>query len=435
MIIKFNFSNFRSVKDLVEISFEASRSEDLEQYYVARPTPKLRLLKMAAIYGANASGKSNVALALDFLRNLILNPAGKKTDSIKYDRFAFDPVSSEGNSEFNLDFVHGGIRYDYHVVLNPNYIVKESLHYYQPNKAVVFTRVTNSKNNLSTITLGSKVKIAAEERRLLEANTLSNNTVVGGFLKTNIEFPELQATAVWFEQQLYRVIYPTTDLKGFTSAGIENGEILKSSVIEILQKADFNITNVTIGKSENDFEKTISSLKERNYSFTGDFFNTLDELNNYTKRVTFTHSLKSKDGQEMVNLSFDDQSLGTKRYYQFAGLLDLMIRKEKVVVIDEIEASLHPELLKHFLLVFLRNSNNSQLIFTTHQREFMRETDMLRNDIFHFTEKAEDGSTELFSFTDFNSGVIRKGSSLYNAYRIGKLGATPELDDAYIAVD
>jgi hypothetical protein len=65
----------------------------------------------------------------------------------------------------------------------------------------------------------------------------------------------------------------------------------------------------------------------------------------------------------------------------------------------------------------------------------MRETDMLRNDIFHFTEKAEDGSTELFSFTDFNSDVIRKGSSLYNAYRIGKLGATPELDDAYIAID
>ncbi|MGB3548751.1 MAG: ATP-binding protein, partial [Saprospiraceae bacterium] len=69
------------------------------------------------------------------------------------------------------------------------------------------------------------------------------------------------------------------------------------------------------------------------------------------------------------------------------------------------------------------------------QREFMRETDMLRNDIFHFTEKRPDGSTDLFAFTDFDSSVIRNGSSLYNAYKIGKLGATPDLQDTYIPVD
>ncbi len=75
MIISFRFSNFRSIHEPVELSFEASRSEDLEEYYVVRPTPKLRLLKMAAIYGANASGKSNVVDALDFLRLLVLNRA------------------------------------------------------------------------------------------------------------------------------------------------------------------------------------------------------------------------------------------------------------------------------------------------------------------------------------------------------------------------
>jgi len=434
MIINLSFSNFRSVKDLIEISFEASRSEDLEQYYVARPTPKLRLLKMAAIYGANASGKSNVLLALDFLRDLILNPVGKKTDSIKYDRFAFDPKSSEGNSEFNIDFVHHGIRYDYHVVLNPDYIVKESLHFYDPNKAVVFIRDTDTENHISTITLGSKIKVSSDERRILEANTLWNVTVLGSYLKTNIEFPELRNSSEWFGGNLHQAIYPRTDLKGFTSAGIENGEISKATVVEILQKADFNISNITIESTPKGIESSFAYLR-KSLNLKTEVLNYLDSLENGEKPITFTHEVFSDGRCKSVQLPFKEQSLGTKRFYQFAGLLDLMIRKEKIVAIDEIESSLHPELLKHFLLVFLRNSKNSQLIFTTHQREFMRETDMLRNDIFHFTEKAEDGSTELFSFTDFNSDVIRKGSSLYNAYRIGKLGATPELDDAYIAID
>ena len=426
MIINFSFSNFRSVKDLVEISFEASRSEDLEQYYVARPTPKLRLLKMAAIYGANASGKSNVLLALDFLRDLILNPVGKKTDPIKYDRFAFDSESSEGNSEFNIDFVHHGIRYDYHVVLNPDYIVKESLHFYDPKKAVVFVRNTEPRYNLSVISIGSKIKISAEDKRSLEANTLWNSTVLGGYLKTNAQFHHLKMVVSWFRGTLGRIVSPKSNLINFVFRKTQVGEINKQNLIEIMQKADFNISDISQRNPDNalwDKDNQVDTPSLRNSVDSGE-------------DIQFEHTIIDENGDTLKpNLPFKHQSLGTQRFYQFAGLLDLMIRKEKIVAIDEIESSLHPELLKHFLLVFLRNSKNSQLIFTTHQREFMRETDMLRNDIFHFTEKAEDGSTELFSFTDFNSDVIRKGSSLYNAYRIGKLGATPELDDAYIAID
>jgi len=84
---------------------------------------------------------------------------------------------------------------------------------------------------------------------------------------------------------------------------------------------------------------------------------------------------------------------------------------------------------------FLRNTRESQLIFTTHQRDFLQEGEMLRHDVVHFTEKGEDGSTDLYSMADFDSSVIRKGSSLYNAYKSGKLGATPELEDAYIPMD
>jgi len=98
--------------------------------------------------------------------------------------------------------------------------------------------------------------------------------------------------------------------------------------------------------------------------------------------------------------------------------------------IDKIESSLHPDLLKYFLLSFLVNSENSQLILTTHSREMLIEKDILRKDIIWFTEKRDDDSTDLFSLSDFGS-KIRENSSIYNAYKLGKLGANPNLKDYF----
>ena len=105
MIVSVSFSNFKSIKDEVTLSFEASKSKELEEFYVVRATPKLRLLKVAAIYGANASGKSNVLHALEFLRRLVLNPASDKLQSINFNQFAFTEAKDKGPSIFRLDFV------------------------------------------------------------------------------------------------------------------------------------------------------------------------------------------------------------------------------------------------------------------------------------------------------------------------------------------
>jgi AAA15 family ATPase/GTPase len=113
-------------------------------------------------------------------------------------------------------------------------------------------------------------------------------------------------------------------------------------------------------------------------------------------------------------------------------LLDLIIRNDYVLPIDELESSLHPDLLKFFILVFLVNSKNSQIIATTHTRELLMEKEMLRNDTIWFTEKKTDGSTELFSLADFDSSVVRNTTSIYNAYKSGKLGAKPNLVDYYL---
>jgi len=117
---------------------------------------------------------------------------------------------------------------------------------------------------------------------------------------------------------------------------------------------------------------------------------------------------------------------GTQRYYGLSGYRSL------VVLIDELKSSLHPDLLKHFLISFLQNSKKSQLIASTHYRELLMEKDILRNDVIWFAEKREDGSTDLFSLADFDSSVVRNTSSVYLAYKIGKLGAVTALKDAFI---
>ncbi len=100
--------------------------------------------------------------------------------------------------------------------------------------------------------------------------------------------------------------------------------------------------------------------------------------------------------------------------------------------IDELESSLHPDLYIHFILSFLLNSNKSQVIATTHNREILDNKDIFRNDSIWFTDKSETCATELYSLADFDSSVVRDTSNILNAYKSGKLKAVPNLGDYYI---
>lgn len=413
MIASFTFSNFKSIAEAVTLSFEATKSTELEAYYVVQATPRLRLLKLAMIYGANASGKSNVLEALNFLRQLVVDSALKKTDTITYDRFAFDAAKQNGKSTFELSFVADGTRFDYSVTLNPQYVAEESLYFYRPNRALVFTRTTDPIARLARIEFGSKMKMYAEERRVLETSTLWNTTVLGSYLKVNIQQPHLQSVTDWFSVRLGELIKPSDDLYERVTSQLLAGTVSKESVIQLLRKADFNIEGIDI-EPVNPFSKDIKSLRGL---------------------VRFQHGIKSNHKTNLAWLPYELQSMGTQRFYQMAGVLADLISLPGIKVFDEIESSLHPDLLKFYLLLFLRNSHQSQLIFTTHQRDLLQEHEMLRPDVIHFTEKGEDGSTDLFALTDFDSSVYRKGGSIYNVYKSGKIGAVPEFEDAYIPVD
>ncbi len=429
MIINFSVKNFKCIKDTINLSFEASKSDFLEDYYVVEPKKGLRLLKLALIYGANASGKTTILEAIDFLRNLVLNPLEKKTDRLNLSPFVFEENQQYKNTSFTLEFFHDEIKYLYNLSVNRKFINKEKLFFFNPNKALVFERETDPDNLVTNIKFGSKISIGKERKDSLLGNTLSNNTVLGGYLKTNFQSSILTSVLDWFGKQLKPIVFSHTPLVPFISDQFNKGLINKNIFVEILRKADFGINDINFQKKEIKATKDFIEFLVNKTNITESELEKIKEEEKYESvEILIGHLLNNKK----YFLHLDEESAGTQRYYELSGLLGLMMKEKSIILLDELESSLHPELIKHFLLTFLVNSKQSQLITTTHHRELLMEKDMLRNDVIWFTEKKPDLSTDLFSLRDFKTSVIRKQSSIYNAYRAGKFGATPSLHDYYI---
>jgi hypothetical protein len=431
MIVNFSVQNFGSIKDKQTLSFEAEKSTHLEDHYIIAATGGLRLLKLALIYGANASGKTTILKALDFLRDLVLEPAEKKTDNLEFSPFLFDSETPKQNSIISIDFIQNDVRYFYEVELNKNAISREELNFFNPNKANVFKRTTDQNKQFTEITFGSKIKKDKTFEKTLESNTLWNNTVLGGFLKTNIELKELKEATDWFKNYLNPLIFTRTELEGYVTSRIDKTEIEKDLVVSILKKADFNISDILIHEEEKDLPDGFLEFIEKQLKTPDEKIKELKNKGKITSvNLEFEHTVKNKK----YSLPFEFESQGTRRYYGFAGLLSLLIKNSVAFPIDELEASLHPELYIHFLLSFLINSKKSQIIATTHNREILTNKDIFRNDAIWFTDKSETCATELYSLSDFDSSVVRDTSNIFNAYKTGKLGGTPNLGDYYIDI-
>ncbi len=431
MIINFSVQNFGSIKDKQTLTFEADKSEHLENSYVIN-TNGLRLLKIILIYGANASGKTTILKALEFLRDIVLEPETKKTDELYFQPFLFDSETPEQNSIMSIEFLANDTKYYYEVEFFKKAIVNEVLNYYNPNKANVFKRNTDINNQFAEIKFGSKIKIDKTIEKNLEANTLWNNTVLGGFLKTNVDIKELKVVVEWFKNYLRPLIYTRTQLEGFVTSKIEKSELSKLDVINVLKKADFHITDIVIQEEEKEIPDGLIHFLKGQLKDSPDEIKKLEEKGKVTSvNIEFEHTVN----QTKYTLPIEMESQGTRRFYGFAGLLALLIKNSTAFPIDELESSLHPDLYMHFILSFLLNTDKSQLIATTHNREILDNKDVFRNDAIWFTDKNENCSTELYSLADFDSSIVRNTTNILNAYKSGKLKATPNLGDNFIDLE
>jgi len=441
MLIEFSVQNFGSIKNKQTLSFEATKDKHLADYYIIPTKIKgLKLLKLGLIYGANASGKTTVLMALDFLREIVLSPKIEKDMPFEYEPFLFDKKTPDKNTIFNISFIQNNIRYDYEVELNKKAIIKEKLDFYSPNKANVFTRITNTKKQYTdSIVFGTKMKKNKNAEDILKANTLWNNTVIGGFVKTNIEHKELKDVRDWFYSYLKPIVHTRENIFFYITKELEIYN--KNHIVNILKAADFGISNLTIEtKKEKLSHITMYVMKDFIESINKENINKTvskkdmgiaDDDTMLQPKVKFEHIVN----KEKYELPSEKESLGTQRYYELAGILLLLIKNSSMFSIDELERSLHPDLFRHFLLSFIVNSKNSQIIATTHNREILNDKDIFRNDVIWITDKDKESATQLYSLSNFDSSVIRNTTSIYNAYKIGKLGGIPNLSNYYIGIE
>lgn len=413
MIVNFSIQNFGSIKDKQTLSFEADTSEHLEDAYVVHTAGK-RLLKLALIYGANASGKTTVLKALDFLRNLVVNPKEKKTDILDFSPYLFDANTPEQPTGLSIAFVHEEVYYEYEVAFTRQSVIREILYVYDPEKTLVYERTTDTEGQLTKINFGYPITLDKSAQQVLELNTLWNNTVLGGFLKTNISFEELRQVTDWFGSYLKPIIAPDTKLDTYITNKIDEKKLTKGEILEILKKADFNISDIVIRKKEEIVPEDLLIFFKGQVEIKG--------------RIIIQHTINDTH----YNLPMEQESEGTKRFYGFAGLLALLIKSSTIFPIDELESSLHPDLYTHFLLSFLQNAKQSQLIATTHNRELLGDRDIFRDDVIWFTDKGKDCATELYSLADFDTATIK---NILNAYKIGKFSGVPRLSDTFIDVE
>lgn len=442
MILDFTISNFRSIREPQTISFEATKDTHLEDYYVVKKGD-YRILKMAIILGANASGKSNIVKAFGMLTELILSPCETKSSKIEYDKFALDKDCATKESVMKVSFICGEQKYRYEVQFNNEMVSSETLlrHPFgemRPHK--VFERTTDTNSGFSTIKWGDKFKSKSYTRNLT-VNLLHNRTVFGAFQKSNIDIPWMKEIVDFVSNRFVNsfIDIPDTLFYGssfseqilylLTSRLLEENQIDKNQMAIQIQKSDIGVSDFLLEKET----KTIPPLLLKYYlseDLPTEFKTKLSDSSSYEQnKVRFIH--KGKDCE--VPFDFEQESGGTQRFYELSGLLLWVIKEPHFLAIDELECRLHPDLYTHFITTFLHNAKESQIVFTTHSREFLADKDMFRDDIVWFTEKNDEGATELYSLADFGSDVLRDSSNRYNFYRAGRLGGVPRLGDTYIA--
>lgn len=430
MIIEFSIENFRSIKEEQTISFEATNSKDLEQYFVFEPKlqhPKktpLRLLKLNIIYGANGSGKSNIMTAVHALDVLMRTTSDDKEEEIPMiEPFKFDSETINKPTRFKIAFIASdNIIYNYELAVTKKYVVEESLYSTDPGKGLVFHRTTDPQKKISTIDIKSRAQMKSDDKNTLINSTLWNSTVLATYSNLNIENKIFDAVNKWVEHTLMQPVNPKTDLKKYVSDRIDSNKINKEQVIKFMKEADFCVSDLFLKKAE--LSKEELELVEKLKGESEEVATMLIKQIVSNKDVFFIHSLENGN----FNLKYEEESLGTQRYYQLSGLLDIVTSQNKIIPIDEFESSLHPDLIQHFLLSYIKTPHSSQMFITTHYREFLLNKDIFRKDSIWFSDKnKKTSSTEIYSLIDFDTKTIRETSSVYNAYKAGKLGGVPNI--------
>lgn len=432
MIQEIRIKNFLSFKDEVTFSFEATRDKFAEDCQVVEVAPGVRLLRLALVYGANASGKSNLIEAINFLHFFCLRQPKVSNESTQAIPFLLDNATKNEPSQFELIFYVGQTKYAYQLELDAQQVYVEKLSYYRSvQPTMLFHRVI--ENGKTIISYGASVKISALEREKITIECLKNMSFFAAKERTNIVLPEIDAAKDWMEDHFMPMILPKTKMFEYAEKEAASNPELKTHLLEFLKNADFNISNVSTKEVKEQIPEKYMKLFLDNDDIPESEKEKLRKDGSFSHFETmFEHVVTNGNGVEKFSIPRDYESMGTLRTFGIETAIFYALQKESVLSIDEFENSLHPKLIKFILLNYLKTKSKSQLIVTTHYDPLLNEVSfpndqrIFRKDSIWFTEKQENGNTDLYSLTEFKG--LNRLSSIQKAYDFGNFGAVPQID-------
>lgn len=422
MLVEFKFSNFRSFKEEVIFSMEPLTQNGTNPNTINTGLKKIpQLYRTAGIFGANASGKSNVLDAFVFLKYLLRKSPKMNVEDIWPDeRYALSGDNLTKPMSFGIQIIIKDILYDYKVQLHNNLIQKESLYYTpisqegsaMPNR--IFNRIMND----------GKAEFE-KSKGILQRwcdDTLNNRLFLSALVNSyNCQIKEIVDV---YNELVNNIIAKDAHSisKNFSINRIAEGQGKK--IIHLLKQADLGIEDVSVKeisldellKDSNVKNKEIATKIVQAMTDKGD---KIFDIKSY--HITESGSAKEFDFNHM-------ESDGTKAFLALSGPLLQAIEDGKVIFIDELDSALHPYLVRYLVSLFNDsdiNKNNAQLVFTSHSHYLMDGDHLSRDQIWFTSKELNNGFySDLYSLSDFKK-ITRRNSSFYEAYMNGIYGAVP----------
>ena len=428
MLVEFSVENYRSIQEKQTLSMVAADNETMldSNTFPVPNNDDLRLVTSAAIYGPNASGKSNLLKAIQVLKNLVINSASRMQigDKLPVEPFKLNSETAKKPSSFEVIFIHEKIRYEYGVSLNRERVFEEWLIAY-PNEVQEnwFSRKYLPDNPKFEPNEGYKWSFGKGlkgEKKRIQRFVRSNSLFISHAAQNN--HPQLKEVFDFFQDEINMISLTEGQLRefDFTIKMCEENHNFREQIVNLLSEADIGISDIRFESEpmDDNIKLVVQNLFSKEFEGRNNANNLLEKD---FKKVITIH--KMNDSNSEIELEMSDESAGTERLFNIAGYLLFVLECGELLIIDELDRSLHPVLSKALLKMFNNpeiNKNNAQLIFTTHDTTLL-DDETFRPDQIWFTEK-DNSMTKLYSLFDFRP---RENESLQKGYLLGRYGAIP----------
>ena len=431
MIQEFQVQNFYSIRERQTISFVPNNDDNMRGQYVHQVAEGVELLKIGIVYGSNASGKTTLLNALSYFRSVMLDKPESKNDGMGYYPFLLDNHSRDEHSQMQMTFWVNGEKYVLSLEFDIKRIYEESLIVYTSVRpTTLYKRVYQSESDHTEVVFGNKAGIDKATGRAIEGNTTNNCTVMAAFGQTNAHASRLNDVFDFFLAGLQNILSPRDSLSFDVKTELRNDKDGKKKrfLLQLLKASDFNIVDMTLDEREDsitpEMETTIKSAPIPEEA-------KIEMLRRGTIKhddIMFMHT--GEDGEYELHERLE--SAGTHRFLGMSIVLYYVLHENNFIPVDEIETSIHYELLSYFIKLFLANSEgSSQLLMTTHDINLLNE-DFIRRDVVWFTDKSKEGATQVKRLSSLG---LHKTMNPYNAYKQGKLVDLPFLGSIYLEIE